>query len=90
MTICPLYLQQNPESADVIVEKTGERQGKYLHPELYGMPESSAMFPKTEEQVKGEINPDRTKSNDTQNLRTKAANTRPVKLETGNANPLEK
>ncbi len=34
------YLQQNPEKKEVVVEKTGERKGKYFMPELYGQPDS--------------------------------------------------
>lgn len=38
------YLQQKPNSRDVIVEKEGERRGKYLMPELYGQPKEKGMF----------------------------------------------
>ena len=38
------YMQQNPEKANDVVNKTGERQGKYLNPELYGAPASAGMF----------------------------------------------
>jgi hypothetical protein len=38
------YMQQNPEKAIEVVSKTGERQGKYLNPELYGQPASAGMF----------------------------------------------
>lgn len=84
------YLQQNPESAEVIVEKTGDRQGKYLNPELYGMPESSAMFPKTGEQSGSQIDPNRDHTTNTQNVREKAAKTQPVPLVKGTADPSEK
>jgi hypothetical protein len=38
------YMQQNPEKGIDVVDKTGDRQGKYLTPELYGQPASSGMF----------------------------------------------
>lgn len=38
------YMQQNPEKAQEVVVKTGERAGKYLNPELYGQPASAGMF----------------------------------------------
>ena len=31
-------------SAEEVVEKTGDRQGKYLNPEFYGQPASAGMF----------------------------------------------
>lgn len=34
------YLQQNPEKKQVVVEKEGDRKGKYFMPELYGQPDS--------------------------------------------------
>ena len=39
-----LYLQQNPQMTTDVVDKTGERAGKYIQPELYGQPASNAMF----------------------------------------------
>lgn len=84
------YLQQNPEAGSVIVEKTGERQGKYLTPELYGMPESSGMFPKTPEQAGSQINPDRNKTTETEKVRQKATKSEPVQLESSANNPSEK
>lgn len=38
------YLQQNPHKKENIIEKEGERKGKYLTPELYNQPESKGMF----------------------------------------------
>ncbi len=38
------YLQQNPNEREAVVEKEGDRQGKYLNPELYGQPANSGMF----------------------------------------------
>lgn len=38
------YIQQNPEKAMDVVDKTGDRQGKYLTPELYGQPASAGVF----------------------------------------------
>lgn len=38
------YMQQNPEKAQAEVAKTGNRQGKYLNPELHGQPASAGMF----------------------------------------------
>ncbi|EDM43609.1 hypothetical protein SCB49_08463 [unidentified eubacterium SCB49] len=38
------YLIQNPERRKVVIEKEGERKGKYLTPELYGQPKSKSMF----------------------------------------------
>lgn len=37
------YLQQNPEKREVVVDKEGERRGKYLTPELYGQPKEKGM-----------------------------------------------
>lgn len=37
------YLQQNPEEREVIVDKEGERRGKYLTPQLYGQPKGAGM-----------------------------------------------
>jgi len=34
------YLQQNPDKKQVVVEKEGDRKGKYFMPELYGQPDS--------------------------------------------------
>lgn len=38
------YLQQNPERGNDVVEKQGDRKGKYFSPELYNQPESKGMF----------------------------------------------
>lgn len=38
------YIQQHPEKAIDVVEKEGNRQGKYFSPELYNQPESKGMF----------------------------------------------
>jgi hypothetical protein len=38
------YMQQNPDRGEDVVQKTGERQGKYLQPELYGKPATDGMF----------------------------------------------
>ncbi|MCR9171173.1 MAG: hypothetical protein NXI10_01680 [bacterium] len=38
------YMQENPSESQAEVAKTGERQGKYLNPELYGQPASAGMF----------------------------------------------
>ncbi|MCJ8289810.1 MAG: hypothetical protein HRT58_09120 [Crocinitomicaceae bacterium] len=81
------YLQQNPEKAQDVVLKTGERQGKYLNPELYGMPESSAMFPKTAEQSGTQINSPQSTIVD--EVRQKALNTQEVQMESGNNSSLE-
>lgn len=83
------YLQQNPEEGSDVVQKTGERQGKYLNPELYGMPESSAMFPKTTPQTGGQINPNGSQSTNTQEVRQKALNTEEVQMSTGTTDPSE-
>lgn len=77
------YLQQHPEAAQVEVPKTGERQGKYLSPELYGAPNSSAMFPKPTTQSAGELNPNSSQPTNAQYIRQKAASTEPVQIETG-------
>jgi hypothetical protein len=77
------YLQQHPEAAAVEVQKTGERQGKYLNPELYGMPDSSAIFPKTEQQADSQINTGANQSLNTQQIRQQAVNNQPVQIETG-------
>lgn len=85
------YLQQNPEvSADVVV-KTGERQGKYLNPELYGMPDSSAMFPKSETQAASQKNPSATQAGNAnvQQIRQEAANTQTLQLQTGTGSSSE-
>jgi hypothetical protein len=34
------YIQQNPEKKQVVVEKEGDRKGKYFMPELYNQPDS--------------------------------------------------
>jgi hypothetical protein len=34
------YMQQNPEKKQVVIEKEGERKGKYFMPELYNQPDS--------------------------------------------------
>jgi hypothetical protein len=81
------YLQQYPEAGATVVQKTGERQGKYLNPELYGMPESSAMFPKTEEQSGSQINSPQSTIVD--EVRQKALNTQEVQIESGNNTSLE-
>ena len=41
------YLQQNPEKKEVVVDKTGDRKGKYFMPELYGQPDSKGYDSKT-------------------------------------------
>jgi hypothetical protein len=33
-------MQQNPEKKQVVIEKEGERKGKYFMPELYNQPDS--------------------------------------------------
>lgn len=38
------YMQQNPDRGEDVVQKTGERQGKYLQPELYVKPATDGMF----------------------------------------------
>ncbi|MFD2916520.1 hypothetical protein [Psychroserpens luteus] len=38
------YLQQNPEKREDVVTKEGERNGKYLNPELYNQPKEKGMF----------------------------------------------
>ena len=38
------YIQNNPDKALESVEKTGERQGKYLNPEYYGQPANAGMY----------------------------------------------
>lgn len=38
------YMQAYPEKGMDVVEKTGDRQGKYLTPELYGEPATKGMF----------------------------------------------
>ncbi|MDG1657304.1 MAG: hypothetical protein P8H56_01840 [Crocinitomicaceae bacterium] len=83
------YLQQNAEEGLDVVQKTGERQGKYLNPELYGMPKSSAMFPKTTPQTGGQINPNGAQSTNTQEVRQKALNTGEVQMSTGTTDPSE-
>ncbi len=77
------YIQQNPEAKAVEVQKTGDRQGKYMNPELYGMPNSSAMFPKTETQTGSQRNPNVSQPA-LDNVRQKAANTQPVQMNQGN------
>ncbi len=83
------YLQQNPEEGVDVVVKTGERQGKYLNPELYGMPESSAMFPKTEAQTGGQVNPNNSQVTNTQEVRQKALEIQEVQINTGTTDPSE-
>ena len=72
-----------------VVQKTGERQGKYLNPELYGMPESSAMFPKTEVQTGAQYNPGGTQTVNTQQIRQQATNAQPVQIDPGTTDPSE-
>lgn len=83
------YLQQNPERTMDVVQKTGERQGKYINPELYGMPESSAMFPKTEVQTGSQVNPDGSQSK-TQEIREKGQKREELQMTTGTVDPSEK
>lgn len=82
-----LYLQQNPQEGIDVVQKTGERQGKYISPELYGMPESSAMFPKPEVQNGSQINP--SQNVNPEQIRQKATNRKQIELSTGTADPSE-
>ncbi|MFT6244346.1 MAG: hypothetical protein ACJAXI_001112 [Crocinitomicaceae bacterium] len=77
------YLQQHPEAAEVEVQKTGERQGKYLNPELYGLTDSSALFPKPKTQTPGVINSNSSQSTNVQQVRQNAANIEPAQIETG-------
>lgn len=42
------YLQQYPEERNVELVKTGDEQGKYLRPELFGQPKESGLFFKFE------------------------------------------
>ncbi len=77
------YIQQHPESTQVEVLKTGDRQGKYMDPESYGMPNSSAMFPKTETQAGSQRNPSVSQPG-LDSVRQKAANAQPVQLNQGN------
>jgi len=46
------YLKQNPEKRNVIVEKIGDRRGKYLTPELYNQPEEKSMHYRETKEVK--------------------------------------
>lgn len=77
------YIQQHPESTQVEVLKTGDRQGKYMDPESYGMPNSSAMFPKTETQAGSQRNPNVSQPG-LDSVRQEAANAQPVQLNQGN------
>ena len=77
------YIQQHPESTQVEVVKTGDRQGKYMDPESYGMPNSSAMFPRTETQAGSQRNPNVSQPG-LDSVRQKAANAQPVQLNPGN------
>lgn len=70
-----LYLQQNPEERLDVITKLGERQGKYISPELYGMPESSAMYPSPVVQQASQVNPDAQNGNQTNEVRERALNT---------------
>ncbi len=70
-----LYLQQNPEEGMDVVIKTGERLGKYISPELYGLPDSDAMYPKPTAQQASQVNPDAINANQTNAVRQKALNT---------------
>jgi len=81
------YMQQNPELSQDIVPKTGERQGKYLNPELYGQPDANAMFPKTPAQTPSEVN--NNQGDNTQQVRQHAANAQEVQVETGTVNGSE-
>lgn len=83
------YLKQHPEVAEDVIQKTGERQGKYLNPELYGVPQSSAMFPKTEAQKESQLNPNGSQNTNVREVRQKALNTQEVKIETGTTNSSE-
>ena len=38
------YLQQNPEKRNMVLNKEGDRAGKYLKPELYNQPKEKGMF----------------------------------------------
>jgi hypothetical protein len=70
-----LYLQQNPQEGMDVVIKTGERLGKYISPELYGLPESSAMYPKPVAQQASQVNPDLINVNQTTSIRQEGLNT---------------
>lgn len=83
------YMQQNPEVASDVELKTGERQGKYLNPELYGQPDSSAMFPKSDTQVGSQKNPNATQVNNVQQIRQEAANTQEVQIDPGSTSSSE-
>jgi len=39
-----IYIQKSPESKEVVQQKPTEWIGKYIHPELYGMPKESGIF----------------------------------------------
>lgn len=38
------YMQEHPEHRGAVVEKIGERKGKYITPEFYGQPVTSGLF----------------------------------------------
>lgn len=77
------YMQQNPERGADVVDKTGERQGKYLMPELYGKPASAGMFynpsdsglPTSQKDGGTSVSP-----TTVNNLRQQAQNNQPVQL----------
>jgi hypothetical protein len=46
------YFQQNPEKKEVVIEKEGDRKGKYFMPELYGQPDSKGYDSKKSNAVK--------------------------------------
>ncbi|MFK7786427.1 MAG: hypothetical protein AB8B56_15005, partial [Crocinitomicaceae bacterium] len=85
------YLQQNPEVSTDVVVKTGARQGKYLNPELYGMPDSSAMFPKSEVQAGSQMNPTASQgaNANVQQIRQEAANTQTLQMQSGTSSSSE-
>lgn len=43
-----VWMQKNPESGIVEMEKKSNEKGKFLHPELYGQPEEKSLFGKTQ------------------------------------------
>lgn len=85
-----LYLQQNPSEGVDVVTKTGDRQGKYISPELYGQPASSAMYPKPATQQASQVNPDVINAGQVEAVRQEALNTPETVLAPGaSTNPDE-
>lgn len=41
-----VYMQKNPKSGIDVLDKKGERRGKYFSPELYGQPKEKGLFQK--------------------------------------------